>query len=153
MDSWAASVASLAAVGRGWAACSPHVLPPAVKSTSAGDAQEICFHLFWPRLVRTPQDLRGQLGGWGQEGAHHKQHAQPTSQPWNSCLDAGSGGTQFPGSPSLTRLTAGLLMMPLNSSAKHLFPQNGLLQEANQRPGPGGDQMTKNPPVPKTHRF
>lgn len=46
--------------GKGWAVCCPHSLPPAVKSTSAGDAQEICFHLFWARLVRKPQDSKGQ---------------------------------------------------------------------------------------------
>lgn len=73
----------------------PHSLPLAVKSASAGDAQEIHFHLFWAWLVGKPQIQegslayqhdRGSLHGGG-EGAHSKGRL---SQPWEQLPSRGA---------------------------------------------------------------
>lgn len=68
------TVASQVAVGRGYAVRCPLSLPPAVKSTSAGDAHKVCFHLFSFWLVRKAQNWRGQcvcVGGAGGTGRTH----------------------------------------------------------------------------------
>lgn len=85
----------------------PLTLPPAVKSTSAGDAHEVCFHLFWFWLVRKPQNWRGQCGGGGQEGPTAKAcsvlgtaalEAPPTSQQLSNhpfCSKAANDAIKF----------------------------------------------------------
>lgn len=49
----------------------PLSLLPTVKSTSAGDAHDVCFHLFSFWLVRKAQNWRGQWGGGGGTGRTH----------------------------------------------------------------------------------
>lgn len=73
--------------GKGLACLLPPSLPPAVKSASAGDAQEIRFHLFWAWLVGKPRiqevtwpiSMTEAASGGGRERAHCK---GMLSQPW-----------------------------------------------------------------------
>lgn len=73
----------------------PPTLLPAVKSTSAGNAQEMHFHLFWAWLVGKPRiqevawpiSVRETASGGGREGARCK---GLLSQPWEQLPSRGA---------------------------------------------------------------